>query len=220
MPLCVVCVSWWLLVSASGYGSPWLAHRDVTGFSTVSCLFGERWQEGTWDVGSLFKHSSPYTHTMSADGSWQGEDWGSPESRQGRDLGWPARPGSSRNRGSQRRPRVQHYFWPSLVQSLKGIPGPGPDGGLGTPMGNGLGLLVPSCRVLGTGLGGGRRLIQDKGLPGGLGQRPSWQRPRGACREAQPRILETQLLHLALPLADNPGQILCPLWASVYPPAK
>lgn len=145
-----------------------------------------------------------------------------PREQAGRRLGvaWPARPGSTRNRGSWRHSRVPHYFWPSLVQSLKGIPGPGPDGGLGTLMGNGLGLLAPSHLVLGTGRGGGRRLSQDKGLPSGLGQRPSWQRPGGMCREAQPPILETQPLHLALPLADNPGQILCPLWASVHPPAK
>jgi hypothetical protein len=35
-------------------------------------------------------------------------------------------------------------------KSLKGIPGPGLDGGLGTLMGNG---LAPSSLVLGTGLG-------------------------------------------------------------------
>lgn len=187
----------------------------------VSCLFREGWQEGAWDVGSLFKHSSPYTHTCKCRWELARGRLGEPREPAGGRLGvaWPARSGSSRNRGCQH-PRVQHYFWPSFVQSLKGVPGPGPDGGLGTLMGNGLGLLAPSRLVLGTGLGGGRRLVQDKGLPSGLGQRPSWQRPGGACREAQPRVLETQLLHLVLPLADNPGQTLCPLWASVYPPAK
>lgn len=59
----------------------------------------------------------------------------------------------SRNRGYWRPPRVQNYFWLSLIQLLKGIPGPVPDGGLGTLMGNGLGLLAPSSLVLGTSLG-------------------------------------------------------------------
>lgn len=86
----LVSVSGWLLVCVYGWGSPGLAHRDAAGFSTVSCLFGEGWQERTWDVGSLLKHSSPYTDTpMSADGSLQGEDCGSPENRQGEDLRWP-----------------------------------------------------------------------------------------------------------------------------------
>ena len=83
----------------------------------------------------------------------------------------------SRDRGSWRPPRVQNYFRLSLIQSLKGIPGPRPDGGLETLMGNGLGLLAPSSLVLGTGrLGGGRGLVQDKGLPGGWGQGPSTRR--------------------------------------------
>lgn len=53
VPLCgLVSVSWWLLVCVYGWGSRGLAYRDAAGFSTVSCLFGEGWQERTWDVGS------------------------------------------------------------------------------------------------------------------------------------------------------------------------
>lgn len=54
---------------------------------------------------------------------------------------------------------------------MKGIPGPGPDGGLGTLMGSGLGLLDPSSVVFGTVLGeeGGWFKTKDFQVAGGRG---------------------------------------------------
>lgn len=122
------------------------------------------WEEGTWDIDSLLKRPSLCTR-VSADESWQGKSGRTPKAS-GRSLGeaWPPRPGLSRKRETWRLPRVQNYFWLSFIQSLKGIPGPGPDGGLGTLMGNGLGLLAPSSLVLGTGLGEEGGWFKTKGF--------------------------------------------------------
>lgn len=88
---------------------------------------------------------------MSAGGRWAGKS-GEPRKTQGGAVGRPSQldqDGAGMG-DSWKPPRVWNYFWPGIIQSLKGIPGPGPDGGLGTLMGNGLGLLAPSSLVLGT----------------------------------------------------------------------
>lgn len=171
--LCVrVPISWWLFVCASGHGSPGLAQRVGAGFSTV---FGEGWEEGTWDVGSLFRPSSPHTHTHTsvhthecADRSRQGEDWGSPE-----------RPAFRRNGGSSRPPGVQHYFLPSLVQSFKGIPDPRTGSLPWDPDGKWAGSPGPLPYSPWDGLRGKRRrLTQDKAFQV-AGCRP------GSCKDGE-----------------------------------
>lgn len=157
-------------------------------------------------MGSLFKHPSPYTR-VSGDGSWQGKSGGAQKMAERRfGEAWPAGPGWSRNRSSWRLPRVQNYFRLSLIQSVKGIPGPGPDGGLGTLMGNGLGLLAPSSLVFGTGLGEEGGCFKTKGFQVAGGRAFHVQTVR-YMQVTQPGSLETGLLHSALPLSDSPGQI-------------
>lgn len=209
-------VSQWLLLCACGDGSR-LAHRNAAGFSAVS----EAWEEGTWDMDSLFKRPSLCTR-VSADESWQGRS-GRAQKASGRTLGeaWSSRPGLGMNWGTWRPPRVQNYFWLSLIQSLEGIPGPGPDGGLGTLMGNGLGLLAPSSLVLGTSLGEEGGWFKTKGFQVDGGRDLS-------CKDREVYAGKLSLgswkpiiyLHLALPLTDNLGYILSPLWTSMSLPVK
>lgn len=169
-------------------------------------------------MGSLFKHPSPYTR-VSGDGSWQGKSGGAQKMAERRfGEAWPAGPGWSRNRSSWRLPRVQNYFRLSLIQSVKGIPGPGPDGGLGTLMGNGLGLLAPSSLAFGTGLGEEGGCFKTKGLQVAGGRAFHVQTVR-YMQDTQPGSLETGLciwLSHSLTALDKSS----PFWASGSPPAK